>query len=461
MRKKMSLSARRELLSSLKPEYRRASADERKRLLEGFVTATGYNRKHAITLLGRFDEVGRKKGKRKVIYDDGVKEALVKLWNAANRICSKRLVPFLPQLTEALERFGHLQLTEVDRGKLLSMSAATVDRLLKPDRQRLGGGKSTTKPGNILRKQIPIRTFADWNDVVPGFLEGDLVAHCGGNIRGRFCHTLTLTDIVTTWTECAALPAKTDNSVVAAMENIQKCLPFPVLGLDTDNGSEFINYELADWCADRGITFTRAREYRKNDQAHVEEKNGSVVRRLTGYNRFEGDQACSALGQLYEAARLYINFFQPSVKLVKKVRDEGRRLQKTYDKAKTPFQRVLDSPQISKSSKNKLTKQYQTLDPVKLLAEIEKRQETLWHTANAPLEEPAPESPAEGDSAVSANSTKQPAVRKRGRPRKAVAKLKAVKKPRPQTGKLGELGDLIDDEISHLLAERLCKYLPF
>ncbi|OWY60757.1 hypothetical protein B7486_67450 [cyanobacterium TDX16] len=193
----------------------------------------------------------------------------------------------------------------------------------------------------------------------------------------------------------------------------------------------------------------------------MEEKNGSVVRRLTGYNRFEGDQACSALGQLYEAARLYINFFQPSVKLVKKVRDEGRRLQKTYDKAKTPFQRVLDSPQISKSSKNKLTKQYQTLDPVKLLAEIEKRQETLWHTANAPLEEPAPESPAEGDSAVSANSTKQPAVRKRGRPRKAVAKLKAVKKPRPQTGKLGELGDLIDDEISHLLAERLCKYLPF
>lgn len=197
----MSLSARRELLLSLKPEYRWASADERKRLLEGFVTATGYNRKHAITLLGRFDEVGRKKGKRKVIYDNGVKEALVKLWNAANRICSKRLVPFLPQLIEALERFGHLQLTEVDRGKLLSMSAATVDRLLKPDRQRLGGGKSTTKPGNILRKQIPIRTFADWNDVVPGFLEGDLVSHCGGNIRGRFCHTLTLTDIVTTWTE--------------------------------------------------------------------------------------------------------------------------------------------------------------------------------------------------------------------------------------------------------------------
>lgn len=214
--------------------------------------------------------------------------ALLAVWKAANGICSKRLVPFLPELVSAMERFGHLSLPPEVRTRLLSVSVATVDRLLASERHKDAKGISTTKPGQLLKRQIPVRTFADWNDVRPGFFEADTVSHCGGQAVGSFLYTLTLTDISTCWTECAGLLGRTEADVTGVINELRKRLPFPMLGLDTDNGGEFINYELFRYCEREGITFTRSRSNKKNDQAHVEEKNGSVVRRLVGYDRFEG-----------------------------------------------------------------------------------------------------------------------------------------------------------------------------
>ena len=253
---------------------------------------------------------------RRRLYQGPVQEALITVWKAANSICSKRLVPFLPEFVSAMERFGHLSLSDDTRQQLLSLSPATVDRLLHQERYANGHGLCTTKPGGLLKRQIPVRTFADWSDLAPGFIEADLVAHCGDNTEGSFLNTLVLTDVATGWTECLALLRRSEADVAAGLEIARRLLPFPLLGLDTDNGSEFINYGMLHYCEREKITFTRARAYKKNDQAHVEEKNGSVVRRLVGYDRYEGPNAWRALAALYRVLRLYVNFFQPSMKLV-------------------------------------------------------------------------------------------------------------------------------------------------
>src|SRR5213076_1240930 len=207
--------------------------------------------------------------------------------------------------------------------------------------------------GRLLKQQIPVRTFADWNDVRPGFLEADLVAHCGGVAAGAFLYTLTLTDIATTWTECLPLLHRTQEAVVQAVERARQLLPFPLLGFDTDNGSEFLNAQLFDYCAQEQITFTRGRTANKNDQCYVEQKNGSVVRQLVGYERFEGERAYRQLAELYRAVRLYVNFFQPSMKLRTKQRD-GARVQRQYEPAQTPFQRVLASGCLSAADRERL-----------------------------------------------------------------------------------------------------------
>ena len=191
---------------------------------------------------------------------------------------------------------------------------------------------STTRPGNLLKRQIRVRTFTEWDQVRPGFFEADLVAHCGESAEGSFLHTLVLVDIASGWTECMALLRRSEADVIGALNAVRQALPFPLLGLDTDNGSEFINYELLRYCREEEITFTRSRPYRKNDQAHVEEKNGSVVRRLIGYDRYEGVKAWRALTELYSVLRWYQNFFQPSMKLLRKQR-HGAQLRKFYDQA--------------------------------------------------------------------------------------------------------------------------------
>ncbi len=387
MRHLMSLLARRELLAATAARYQQANKKHKQRTLDEFVKATGYHRKYAITLLKHFTNEkatlrAKTKRQRARIYTEEVKEALVTLWNAANRICSKRLVPCLLLYITALERFGHLKLTAEVREKLLAISPATVDRLLYPIRQRSRGrGLGTTKPGQLLKHQVPVRTFTDWDDHRPGFIEADLVAHCGASVAGSYLHTLTMTDVATGWTECVAILVRDQNVTLRAIQEGQERLPLPLLGLDTDNGSEFLNYQLFNYCLDQEITFTRSRPYRKNDQCHVEQKNGSIVRRHVGYDRYEGVEPCRFLSALYERLRLYVNFFQPSLKLVKKVRD-GARVAKYYDEAKTPCQRILASESVDDAIKSQLRCQFEKLDPVALLQQIEKLQDILWRQAN-------------------------------------------------------------------------------
>ena len=276
----------------------------------------------------------------------------------------------LKEFVAAMERFGHLELSDDVRQHLLAMSAATMDRLLYTERHPNGRGISTTRPGQLLKSQIPVRTFADWNEVTPGFMEADLVAHCGDNASGSFLYTLTLTDIATGWTECVGLLHRTEADVTGALRQVRQALPFPLLGLDTDNGGEFINYEMLRCCQREQITFTRARTYKKNDQAHVEQKNGSVVRRLVGYDRCEGGEAWRALSGLYRVLRLYVNFFQPSLKLAAKKRD-GAHVTKRYERARTPYQRLVASAAMSEAQKDRLRAGYEQLDPVALLAELQ------------------------------------------------------------------------------------------
>ncbi len=328
--KSMSLIARRELQASIREKYRDANWTDKRKILDGFVAATGYERKYAIQLLNS-DEmpVSPKNRPASQRYDEQVRQALISVWNAANQICSKRLVPFLPQLVTAMERHGHLRAPADVRARLLSISAATVDRLLGPERESARQSTSTTSRGNLLKHQIQVRTFADWDDVTPGFLEADLVAHCGSNTNGAFLNTLVLVDIATGWLECMPLLRKCASDVIDGLRVADDLLPFSLQGLDTDCGSEFINYDLLDYCEDKFITFTRTRTHRNNDQAHVEEKNGSVVRRLVGYDRFEGQEAWKALAKLYCVLRKYVNFFQPSLKLLEKERFVNRRVRDT------------------------------------------------------------------------------------------------------------------------------------
>ena len=316
----MSISTKKELLASMQTRYKPSkSRDKKTKIIDSLVATVGYKRKYAISLLNKepINSLPTKRLSISVKYDEAVKSSLITVWCAANRICSKRLKPFLPEFIGSLERHGHLSLTSEVRAKLLSISTGTIDSLLKSERIKLGNKAiTTTCSGSLLKKQIKVRTFADWNDVVPGFFEADLVAHCGGSTEGSFLNTLILTDISSGWTECLPLMCKNKENVINGLEVAMEMLLFKVLGIDTDNGSEFINYALVQFCNDNNITFTRARKYKKNDQAHVEEKNGSIVRRLVGYDRFEGAEAWQALTELYANVRLYVNFFQPSLKLL-------------------------------------------------------------------------------------------------------------------------------------------------
>ena len=382
MIRSMNLKTRREILESIRVQYQESDWQKKGKILDGFIAASGYDRKYAIRLLSRNTIIDKPPQTRqsRVQYDEQVRQALIALWYAANRICAKRLVPFIPELVSSMERHGHLHLPAVVREKLLRISRSTVDRMLSLEKDRAGKSISTTKPGNLIKHQIQVRTFADWDDVIPGFLEADLVAHCGGNTNGAFLNTLTLTDITTGWTECLALLRKSAGDVIIGLKLAQELLPFPLLGVDTDNGSEFINYELMGFCEDNNITFTRSRAYRKNDQAHVEEKNGSIVRRIIGYDRFEGREAWEALSELYRVLRVYVNFFQPSLKLLSKERN-GAKVSKKYDVAKTPHQRVLLAEMVDQKIKDTLNEQYKLLDPVALLAELERLQNQFFEYA--------------------------------------------------------------------------------
>jgi len=321
----MSFQSKRELLMQVIPRYRGSRKKQKKILLNEFIANTGYTRKYAVRLLSSKKLPDHKKITRNRLPTYSAKEfEIIKLaWTAANFIGAKRLAPFLVELIPCLEQNGYIHPDEETRQKVMSISASTIERLLKRYRQKINGhGISTTKNGTLLKKQIPVRTFTDWNDTQPGFLEGDLVAHCGYTVAGSFLNTLVLTDVATGWTECLPLLYRSQEMVIQALKIAKQLLPFKILGIDTDNGMEFINEKLLAYCTQEEITFTRGRPYKKNDQCFVEQKNGDIVRQIVGYDRFEGTRAFQQLNELYRAVRLYVNFFQPSMKLKVKHRME-------------------------------------------------------------------------------------------------------------------------------------------
>lgn len=374
----MSQRSRRELLVAVQPRYLKASRKGKTQILDEFIAATGYHRKHALRLLKKGHPRGmqQRRGRSK-IYQGEVVTALIRIWEICGRICSKRLRPFLPEMVTVLERCGEMKLAPDVKERLLQMSRSTIDRCLRPARFEQRKGLATTKPGSLLKQAIPVRTFADWDDARPGFLEIDLVAHCGDTVSGQFLNTLTAVDIATGWVECLPILHRSQNLVLAAIGSLRQRLPFDLLGLDCDNGGEFINEMLYQYCLAEQITFTRSRPYKKNDQAHVEQKNWSVVRQLIGYDRFETEPELALLDAIYLDLRLYANFFQPVLKLLSKER-VGKVLRKQYDEAATPYQRVLSSAEVPLEVKAKLMHLYLQLNPVRLRDQIDANVAKLW-----------------------------------------------------------------------------------
>jgi hypothetical protein len=319
----------------------------------------------------------RRTRKKERIYDDAVVIPLKKAWEIMDYICGKRLAPILKELIPRLIRFGEIRLAQEAKDKLMKISPATIDRILAPERKKYKiKGRANTKPGTLLKSQIPIRTFSQWNDKRPGFVEIDLVGHDGGDGSGEFLQTLDVTDVATGWTETQAVKNKAQQWVFEALKDIRERLPFPMLGIDSDNGGEFINSHLYKYCQEEKITFTRTRSYRKNDNCFVEQKNFSVVRRAVGYGRYDSPEEQAVINDLYKELRLFTNFFQPSMKLVGKER-EGSKVSKKYDKPLTPYRRVLASADVSDSDKAKLKALYRNLNPAALKRRITKLQQRL------------------------------------------------------------------------------------
>jgi len=378
----MSLKSKRELLEVVRPRYLKASKAEKQTMLDEFTSATGYHRKHAIRVLKNQVQVqNHLKGKiktYKTIYRGEVVQALEQIWEIYGHICSKRLQPFLPEAIKVLERCKEIEFSKDTKELLLKISSASIDRCLRPVRIKSSHCLSTTKPGSLLKNLIPVRIFTEWNEERPGFMEIDLVAHCGNTTQGQYLNTLTCTDICSGWTDVTALPHRSQEAVSKAIHRMRQRLPFPVLGIDSDNGSEFINDLLYRYCLDEKITFTRSRPYKKNDQAHVEQKNWSVVRHTVGYDRWETEQELVLLENVYDDLRFYINFFQPSFKLIGK-ECLGNKTIKRYDPAKTPYQRVLERKDISLQAKARLMNLYLQLNPAQLRRCLDQKTAKLWN----------------------------------------------------------------------------------
>jgi hypothetical protein len=372
-----------ELAEALRPRYAKARRSEKSKILDEFVEVTGFHRKAAIRRLRR---VRRRSGKRRGrprVYTPDVVAALRSVWEVCGRICSKRLAPFLPEAVALLGREGKIVVPADVRERLIRMSPATIDRLLAKHRQGEARGRCTTKPGTLLRSQVPVRTFADWTDTRPGFLEIDLVAHCGDTTAGEFVHTLSAVDVATGWFEPVALCNRSQQTVEEALEKVRLQLPFPLLGIDSDNDSAFLNWAVKGYCDKNEITFTRCRPYKKNDQAHVEQKNWAVVRQLIGYDRYEGAEATAALQAVYDDYRIYVDFFQPVRKLQEK-RTKAGKVWRRYDVARTPYRRVLAETSVGKTLKHDLAVQYVSLAPWHLRQGIEHNLRRLWKLGRSP-----------------------------------------------------------------------------
>ena len=379
-------------LASLKARYAKASKKERSQILDEFVATTGYHRKYAIAVLRgkRQRATGPIRRPRRAYYTAEDAHTILVLADLFDQICSKRLRAAMDNELGKLYKNGFLRISPASYERLQQISPSTMDRLRGRYGRRQGKARGLTKPGTLLKHQIPIRTWAQWDEDRPGFCEIDLVDHSGGNTRGDHAWTLTFTDVKTGWTECVAVRNKAEKHVFAAIQRVRERLPFPLLGIDSDNGSEFINDELFRYCLREKITFTRGRAGRKNDNAYVEQKSWSVVRRTVGYRRYDSFHHLLLLNRLYSVLRFYVNFFLPVMKLVQKERF-GSRVKKTYDQPLTPCARVLAHPDVSDEDKENLRIAYQALDVVHLRQQLDHLLDQLWSQSEA-ADYAAPES---------------------------------------------------------------------
>jgi hypothetical protein len=393
----LSMSERQAVVRQCAVRYRGCSRAGKTVILDELCAVTGWHRDHARKALRAAlgpRPVVTPRAPRAVVYGPEVVEALRFCWMVMVGPAGKRMAPFLPELVARLRACGELVVDEDTAVKLGAVSASTIDRKMAGERAKLAlKGRSGTRPGSLLKSQIPVRTWAQWDDAVPGFVEIDLVGHEGGNTRGRFCQTLTVTDIATGWTETRAVRSKATIRVMAALTSIVTAMPFAVLGIDSDNGGEFINEQLLEFCTARGITFTRSRPGNKNDGCYVEQKNWSVVRHAVGYARYDTVEELRILNQLYRLLRLETNFFSPQQKLKSKTRD-GAKITKRYHTARTPYQRLLDSAEVDGGITDALGVQYAQINPAALRRDIVALQQVLISTSaakNGPTPAPAPQ----------------------------------------------------------------------
>lgn len=374
----MKLKFKMEYLKKIYQRYHKSNLKQKKQILDEFCKVCEYNRKYAIQLLNDLPPEDRQNQprKRNYIYSHEVVSILEETWKAAGYPWSQRLKSALPLwIPYARERF-HIT-PEIEK-QLLSISPATIDRRLKNKKYYIKKRiYSSTRPGYLLKQQIPIKTD-NWDVNIPGFLEVDLVSHAGSSAEGDFIHSLNCTDIHTTWTETRAVMGRGQTASLGAFEEIKNFLPFQLLGIDSDNDQAFINYHLKRFCDTHKIQFTRGRPYKKNDNAHIEQKNWTHVRKIFGYLRYDTEQALEAMNDLYRnELRWFQNFFQPSVKLVKKVRI-GSKIKRIYDKPKTPFQRILETKQIIPEKVAELKKLFQSLNPFQLSKIIDKKLDKIY-----------------------------------------------------------------------------------
>lgn len=370
----MSKFSKREYLIEVKKKYWKADKAKKTQLLDDFCDFTKYHRKYALDLLNKPLPGKWKRYKpRKKYYDQPVINALKIIWEATDNACGERLHPFIPEMMEKLVECHELLINDKTKEKLLKISLGTVKKIIRKEKTRsiikIGG---TTRPGSLLKNQIAIR-YGPWEEVDPGFFEMDTVAHCGDTVAGQFIYSLDLIDIATGWSEQAAIWGKGERATLEQFKKIEKRLPFPILGIDPDNGSEFINWHMFRHCQKNNINFTRSRAYKKNDNAHIEQKNWTAIRQLVGYSRLEKPEQLKILNSLYENEwRLYLNFFQPSMKLVERIKNQKTgKSKKVYEKAKTPYQRLLDHPKVVPETKDMLKQIYKDLNPIKLRKQIQ------------------------------------------------------------------------------------------
>ena len=358
----------------LKVQYQKSSKKKKGKIIDELVKNIGYHRKHAIRILSTIQSrnLWRKSTFKRARVSSylGIVKPLKELWMTSNYLCADRLQPFIPELLKVLQKYHEIEVDDDQKKLLLSVSRSTVGRLLSPVRKEMfGHGKSTTRPGTLLKHQIPIQTYTPWDNQTPGFEEIDFVALCGESLKGDYVNIFDAIDIAVCWSELQGLMGKGRFAVTKALDKIKGRLPFPLKGIDSDNDAPFINGHFLNYCQTNHLTFTRCRPYKKQDQAHVEQKNYSVVRKYFGYRRFDTLRQLEIINLICETISLYHNFFQPVMKLKEKIRIASR-IKRVHDVPITPYQRVLESPDIPEETKIKLRTKYESLNPKQLLKRI-------------------------------------------------------------------------------------------